>query len=135
MENVSSESGLDQNEISLNDQTDKLSEELTKLKSEFQSRLVTANLRTEAVVAGMIDLDGLKLVDLASIRLDNDDKVIGGRKLMEELRRNKPWLFSAASSSSVSVAPASQPVRQKTALEMNDEEYAAARQAVTKYRF
>jgi hypothetical protein len=111
------------------------SEEIAKLRCEFQSRLIVANLRTEAVRSGMIDLDGLKLLDLSTVRLGNDDRVIGGRKLMDDLRRNKPWLFGMASSSSGATAPASQPVRQKTALEMNDEEYAAARVAVTKYQF
>jgi hypothetical protein len=114
---------------------DKESEEIIKLRSEFQSRLVVANLRTEAVRAGMVDLDGLRLIDVSAVRLGNDDKVIGGRKLMDDLRRTKPWLFGVASSSSAAVAPASQPVRQKTALEMTDEEYAAARTAVTKFQF
>jgi hypothetical protein len=114
---------------------DNESEEIIKLRGEFQSRLVVANLRTEAVRAGMVDLDGLKLIDISAVRLGNDDKVIGGRKLMDDLRRTKPWLFGVASSSSAAVAPASQPVRQKTALEMTDEEYAAARTAVTKFQF
>jgi hypothetical protein len=114
---------------------DNVSEEITRLRSEFQTRLVVANLRTEAVRAGMIDLDGLKLIDLSAVRLGNDDRVIGGRKLMDDLRRNKPWLFGVTSSSSVAMAPVAQPVRQKTVLEMNDEEYAAARIAVTKYQF
>jgi hypothetical protein len=113
---------------------DKESEEIIKLRNEFQSRLVVANLRTEAVRAGMVDLDGLRLIDISAVRLGNDDKVIGGRKLMDDLRRTKPWLFGVASSSSAAVAPASQPVRQKTALEMTDEEYAAARTAVTKFQ-
>jgi hypothetical protein len=117
------------------DEPDQESEEIVKLRSEYQSRLVVANLRTEAVRAGMVDLDGLRLIDISSIRLSNDDKIIGGRKLMDDLRRTKPWLFGVTSSSSVAVAPASQPVRQKTALEMTDEEYAAARTAVTKYQF
>jgi len=111
------------------------SPEIVKLRSEFQSRLVVANLRTEAVRAGMIDLDGLRMIDLSGVQLGDDDKVVGGRKLMDDLRRTKPWLFGVASSSSAAVAPASQPVRQKTALEMTDEEYAAARTAVTKYQF
>jgi hypothetical protein len=111
------------------------SEEIAKLRGEFQSRLVVANLRTEAVRAGMIDLDGLRMIDLSGVRLGNDDKVIGGRKLMDDLRRTKPWLFGVASSSSAAIAPASQPVRQKTALEMTDAEYAAARTAVTKYQY
>lgn len=109
--------------------------EVTKLREAFQSRLVTANLRTEAVRAGMVDLDGLKMIDITSVRLGDDDTVIGGRKLMDDLRRSKPWLFGVASSSSAAAVPASQPVRQKTALEMTDEEYVAARSAVTKYQF
>ena len=117
------------------EQIDTISQDVAKLHSDYQSRLVLANLRTEAVQAGMVDLDGLKLVDLSSIRLGNDDRVVGARKLMDDLRRNKPWLFGAASSSSAAIAPASQPVRKKTALEMSDEEYASARAAVTKYQF
>jgi hypothetical protein len=109
-------------------------EAVSKLRSEFQSRLLIASLRTEAVRAGMVDLDGLKLLELTSVRLDDEDKIVGGQKIMEDLRRNKPWLFSGRSSSNPIVAPASQPVREKSALEMTDEEYAAARSAVTKYR-
>ena len=103
------------------------------VRNDFMSRLLVANLRTEAVRAGMIDLDGLKLIDLSALRLDEDDTVVGGHALMAELRRNKPWLFGALSSSSASSVPASQPVRQKTALEMSDEEYAAARKTITRY--
>ena len=109
--------------------------DVLKLRETFQSRLVTANLRTEAVRAGMIDLDGLKMIDTTSVRLGDDDMVIGGRRLMDDLRRSKPWLFGVASSSSAAAVPASQPVRQKTVLEMTDDEYAAARNAVTKYQF
>jgi hypothetical protein len=107
--------------------------EIIKLKAHFQSRIIAANLRTEAVRAGMIDLDGLKLLDVASVHLDDADNIVGGQTIMTNLRRNKPWLFGAASSSSASVVPASQPVRQKTALEMTEQEYIAARNAVTKY--
>lgn len=112
-----------------------LSEEIATLRSSFEARLIAADLRTEAVRAGMVDIDGLKLIDLTGIRLDDSDKVIGGRKLMADLRRAKPWLFGAAISSSIAVAPASQPVRQKTAMDMSDEEYVAARTAVTKYLY
>jgi len=116
-------------------QTQPTHDEIAKLRAEYEARLVAANLRTEAVRAGMVDLDGLKLVDLSSVTLDPNDKIVDGRKLMDDLRRHKPWLFGAASSSSPAVAPASQPVRQKTALEMTDEEYAAARAALTRHRF
>ncbi len=110
-------------------------DEIVKLRDHFQSRLVAANLRTEAVRAGMVDLDGLRLIDISGVQLGSDDAVIGGRKMMDDLRRAKPWLFGVASSSSAAVAPASQPVRQKMASEMTDDEYAAARAVVTKYQF
>lgn len=110
-----------------------ITDEIDKLRSDFRSRLIAANLRTEAVRAGIIDLDGLKLVDLSDVHLDEDDKIVGGRKIMAELRRNKPWLFAVSSTSSAAIAPASLPVRQKTAMDMTDEEYAAARTAVTRY--
>nr|WP_294527318.1 hypothetical protein [uncultured Rhodopila sp.] len=115
--------------------TEPANDQVKRLRAEYESRLVAANLRTEAVRAGMIDLDGLKLVDLSAVTLDANDKVVDGRKIMDGLRREKPWLFGAKSSSSAAAAPASQPVRQKTALEMSDEEYAAARAALTRHRF
>lgn len=111
------------------------SNEIALLQSEFQTRLIAANLRTEAVRAGMVDLDGLKLMDLSGIHLDDSDKIIEGARIMSDLKRAKPWLFGAASTSSAAVAPASQPVRQKTAMDMTDEEYVTARNAVTKYHF
>ena len=114
---------------------DGASDEIAQLRSDFQARLVAADLRTEAVRAGIVDLDGLKLIDISSVRLGGDDKVVGARKIIDELRRNKPWLFPGASSSSPALVPASQPVRQKTALEMSDEEYIVARAAITKRHY
>ena len=108
--------------------------DITKLHADYRSRLVAANLRTEAVKAGMIDLDGLKLIDLSSVGLDEQDAVVGGSKLMDDLRRNKPWLFGSSQSSSSAVAPASRPVRQKNAMDMSDDEYSAARAALTRHR-
>ncbi len=112
-----------------------LTEEIEQLRSDFQSRLVVANLRTEAVRAGMIDLDGLKLINLSDTKLGADDSIVGGREMMDRLRRTKPWLFGTSSSSSTAAAPASQPVRQKTALEMTEDEYVTARAALTKRRY
>ena len=83
----------------------------------------------------MIDLDGLKLIDLAKVRLDENDMVTDGRKIMSDLRKAKPWLFGTPSTSSSAIAPVAQPLRLKTAMEMTPEEYSAARSAVTEYRF
>jgi hypothetical protein len=112
-----------------------VAEEVVKLRGEFQARLIAASLRTEAVRAGMIDLDGLKLIDLSKVRLDENDMISEGRKLMTDLRRAKPWLFGAPSTSSAAIPPVSQPIRTKTAMDMTDEEYSAARTVATKYHF
>jgi hypothetical protein len=110
-------------------------EEVVRLRGDFQSRLIAANMRTEAVRAGMIDLDGLKLIDLSKVRLDENDTVADGRKMMADLRQAKPWLFGTPSTSSVAMPPVSQPIRTKTAMDMTEAEYSAARTAVTKYHF
>lgn len=113
---------------------DHLFNEIKQLRADYQLRLVMANLRTEAVRAGMVDLDGLKLINVSEASLDVNDAVVDGPKIMEDLRRQKPWLFGASSSSSVAAVPLSKSVRQKTALEMTDEEYASARALLTKRR-
>jgi hypothetical protein len=110
-------------------------DEVATLRGEFHMRLIAANLRTEAVRAGMIDLDGLKLIDLSKIRLDDNDMITEGRKIMTDLRRAKPWLFGAPSTSSAAVPPVSRTIQAKTAMNMTDEEYSAARIAVTRYHF
>ena len=55
--------------------------------------LVRAELKAEAVRAGMIDLDGLKLVDPADVRVNEAGEIEGAAMLMQKLRRAKPWLF------------------------------------------
>jgi hypothetical protein len=108
-------------------------ETVEKLTADFKARLVAASLRTEAVKAGMIDLDGLKLLDQSAVELAGDDTVMNGQELMQTLRRNKPWLFRPVSSSSAAPTPPSRPPRQRTAMEMTDEEYATARRALLKH--
>jgi hypothetical protein len=115
--------------------SEQFAEEIKKIRDDFHSRLIVAKLQTEAVRAGMVDLDGLKLISLADAQLGPDDSVVGGRAIIDELRRTKPWLFATPSSSSVAEAPASKAPRQKTALEMTDEEYLAARAALTRRTF
>lgn len=107
-------------------------DDIARIKAGFHARLIAAGLRAEALRAGMIDLDGLKLVDAADITLNDDDTIANGEALMQTLRRSKPWLFRSISSSSASAAPMAKPVRSKSAMEMSDEEYRAARQALLK---
>lgn len=110
--------------------------QIDELRATYETRLVNAHLRAEAIRAGMLDLDGLKLADLSGVSLGLDDKLVGGREVMEALKRTKPWLFgSALSSSSPASAPPSRPLAPRSALDMTDEEYAAARAAIVSRRF
>ena len=82
----------------------------------------------------MIDLDGLKLLELGNVELTPEGELVNAAELVAQLRRAKPWLFSGTSSSSPSNQPPAHPLRPKLATEMTDEEYHAARIALLKHQ-
>ena len=111
-----------------------LERQLAEMQQRTEARLIRAELKAEAIRAGMIDLDGLKLVDPAEVTLNELGEVEGVTALMTRLKRNKPWLFSAASLSSTAMPPPAQVPRQKLATEMSDAEYRVARDALLRNR-
>jgi hypothetical protein len=111
-----------------------LEQQLAAMTAEMQSRILHAELKAEAVRAGMVDLDGLKLIDTSKLRLTESGEVEGAQALMRDLRRAKPWLFGAASSSSTAAVPAAQPPRARHATEMTEEEWRAARAELLRRR-
>lgn len=92
----------------------------------LRARLLQAELRTEAARAGMVDLDGVKLIEAGSVKVDAGGGLVDGAALMAALRVSKPYLFGRSSSSGA-VAPRAEPPRAKTAMEMTVEEWRAAR--------
>ena len=104
-----------------------LEQRLAALEAQLRERLVRAELKAHAVRAGMVDLDGLKLADTSGLTLDEREEVMGAKALMASLRRAKPWLFGAASTSSAASAPPAQPPRAKLATEMTDAEWQASK--------
>ena len=104
-----------------------LAERVAALEAKLRERLVRADLKAHAIRAGMVDLDGLKLVDTTGLTLNEQDEVNGAEQLMATLRRAKPWLFGGASTSSAAAAPPAQPPRAKLATEMTDAEWQASR--------
>ena len=100
----------------------------------LRGKLVQAELRTAAARAGMIDLDGVKLVDTAGLALNEAGELPGGAEIMLRLRQEKPWLFGRSSSSSPAVAPRASPPKAKTAMEMSVEEWRVARAELLRRR-
>ena len=111
-----------------------LERKLAEVEAQAHERVVRAELKAEAVRAGMVDLDGLKLLDASRVKLGEDGEVAGAAALMRELRRAKPWLFGGASSSSTAGAPPAQPPKPRLATEMNFDEWQRARADLLKRR-
>ena len=115
-------------------QTEALQQELESLRGKAKQTTMLADLKVAAIKAGMVDLDGIKLLDLASVNASDDGGIPHAIGLLMDLKRNKPWLFGTWSTSSAKEAPPSSPPRQKLAMEMSDEEYHAARALILKRR-
>ena len=63
-------------------------------------RVIQAELKAVAVKAGMVDLDGLKLADLSTVKLNDKGEVEGADELMKALKESKPYLFQVGTSTS-----------------------------------
>ena len=113
---------------------DALELQLAATQTDTEARLVRAELKVEAIRAGMVDLDGLKLLDLSNLKLTKSGELENAVTIMSRLRQAKPWLFGMASSSSPASPPPAHPPRKKLATEMTDSEYRAARADLVKRR-
>ena len=108
---------------------------LSRVQAETDARLIHAELKAEALRAGMVDLDGLKLLNSADIRLTESGEVADAAVLLAKLKRAKPWLFgSAMSSSAAANPPRPEPLRTRHANELSHEEWVAARAALLRRR-
>lgn len=105
-----------------------LERRLTEVQQQAEARLIRAELKAEAIRAGIVDPDGLKLIDVSALKLNESGEFEGAAELISEFKLSKPWLFgSQRSSSSGSIAPPSNPPRQKLATEMTESEWRHAR--------
>jgi hypothetical protein len=118
----------------VDEQVAALERRLVAVEAEARARILRAELTTEALRAGMIDLDGIKLLDTSAVTLDERGEVVGAAAAMRALRQSKPWLFGGASSSSAASAPPAQAPRARLATEMNHAEWQAARAELLKRR-
>lgn len=108
---------------------------LSRAQAETDARLIRSELKAEAIRAGMVDLDGLKLLDTAEVRLNEQGEIIDGSIILAKLKRTKPWLFGGpASSSPAATPPRPEPPRLRHANELSHEEWQTARAALLRRR-
>ncbi len=90
-------------------------------------RIIRAELKAEAIKAGMVDLDGLKLADLSKVKLNDAGEVEGADELMKALKEAKPYLFGGAANTSNTDTPPKKKdnSKPKTAKDMDAAEWKA----------
>lgn len=96
--------------------------------------LTRAELKTLAVRAGMVDLDGLNFLDITSFKLDANGEIEHSERIMTDLRRAKPWLFHTANSSTTAPTPPATPPIAKRATSMTHAEWQSARAELLRHR-
>ena len=100
----------------------------TDATGKAKARATQADLRIAAKDAGMVDLDGLKLLDPAAVQTDDDGNVTNAAALMAKLKTDKPFIFGTGSTSQATPPPPpNQQGAPKSATTMTDAEYKAAR--------
>lgn len=128
------ESKLKAAEVAIESTKSEFGEKLTKAEIAANERVVRSELKAAAIAAGMVDLDGLKLADLSSVKLGADGNVDGAEALMKALKEAKPYLFKQPASSSANPggAPKADEGKAKPATQMTAEEYAKAKAELSK---
>jgi hypothetical protein len=66
---------------------------LANVQAQANAKLIRAELKAEAIRAGMVDLDGLKLLDLADVGLNQNGEVADAAMILAKLKRAKPCMF------------------------------------------
>ena len=112
------------------DPTDELRQQL----AQANQRIVQAELKSHALRAGIIDLDCLKLLDAASLQLDESGNLPDFSAALETLRRDKPWAFLKSNSSHPSPPPPPEPAKTRLARDMSFQEWQKARDRLIRGR-
>ena len=99
-----------------------------------------AALKVAAKDAGMIDLDGLKLLDISAVKVDDAGVVTIPDTFFADAKKAKSYLFTAtgADTGNTTGTGKTPPVKEGgkpvSAMDMSDDDYKAARAAIVKAR-
>jgi hypothetical protein len=111
-----------------------LERQLQEVEARSTLQLRQAELKAEAVRAGIVDLDGLRLLDASAWNAPAGGTALEAGEVIRALRRDKPWLFGASQSSSAGLAPTAAPARRRMATDMSLDEWRAARAELIRRR-
>ncbi len=109
-------------------------EALRKQLDAAHHRLLQSELKAHALRAGIIDVDGLKMMDTSTLKLDDKGNLPDPTAALATFKRDKPWLFRQTSSGNPSSPPAPEPPKSRTVKEMSYEEWQAARNRLIRGR-
>ncbi len=111
---------------------------ISEIENKARERMIAEALADAAKKAGMLDPEGLKLLDTSTVTLNDKGEVDGVETLMEEAKKAKGWLFRSQSGAPPAPVTTSQPLpppsprpgTPKRATDMTPEEWRAARAAI-----
>ena len=105
---------------------------ITEAMTGAEKRIIMAEMRAEALKAGIVDIDGLALADLSGVKLDEHGNLTGGAESIAKLKEGKPYLFvEKSSTSSHDKKPEKKDAGKKpTAREMTDDEWKAEKRKI-----
>lgn len=69
-------------------------ETVAAVRADAHGRVMQAELKTHAIRSGIVDLDGLRLTDVAGLSLNEAGEVQGAEAVITALRQQKPYLFA-----------------------------------------
>lgn len=103
---------------------------VSQARQDADARVVRAELKAHALRAGIVDLDGLRLADLSTMKLNAAGEVEGAEALLEALKASKPYLFQATgaqtgTTSQTQKPPTPSPSTGKKASDLTEAEFEA----------
>jgi len=95
---------------------------IAEVRRAADAQIIQAELKASALAAGMIDVEGLKLLDTSDVELNEEGNIVIPAALFADAKKAKPWLFGQASTSSTAATPKIEPPKTKSVREMDDKE-------------
>jgi hypothetical protein len=84
-----------------------IEEKVKEISSSYKKDLMLSKIQIEALREGIVDIDGVKLADLSKLDFDENHNIIGAKEFIEELKKNKTYLFKKSDKTTFEKEPPS----------------------------